>query len=72
MSQQNNATTEPIKNEMAVEALRWILDEIVNRKQEADREAKDDFTKGRRLAYFEMHEIIKSRLDILDISFDDE
>lgn len=72
MSKQNDVSEEPINNEMAVEALRWILDEVINRKQEADREVKDKFTEGRSLAYFEMLEIIKSRLDILDIRLDDE
>ena len=55
---------------MALEALRWILDEVITRKKEADREVKDDFTRGRRLAYLEMLESIEARLDILDIHLD--
>ena len=58
------------ENEMALEALKWILQEIEKRKEEADGEKNDDFSKGRSLAYFEMLDIIKSRLDILDIDLD--
>ena len=57
-------------NEMALEALKWIVHDIDERKAEADKEAaetKDDFDEGRKLAYFEVADMIKSRLDVLNI-----
>ena len=41
-------------NEMAFEALTWIVNDIYERKHEADNEVElrqDDFSKGRKLAY---------------------
>ena len=58
------------ENEMALEALKWIAQEIEERKKESEREKNDDFSKGQSLAYFEMSDIIKSRLDILGIDLD--
>ena len=57
-------------NEMALEALKWIVHDIDERKAEADKEAaetKDEFDEGRKLAYFEVADMIKSRLDVLNI-----
>ena len=61
-----------MKNEMAVEALRWIIHDIEENKTEADAEKVDDFSAGRAQAYFEVMDMIKSRLEILDVSLDDE
>ena len=55
------------ENDMAIEALKWILMDIKERKNESEKEAFDDFSKGRRLAYNEVFDIIESRLDILGI-----
>ena len=58
------------ENEMALEALKWIVHDIDERKAEADKEAaesKDEFDEGRKLAYFEVADMIKSRLDVLNI-----
>lgn len=58
------------ENEMALEALKWIIHDIDERKAEADKEAaetKDEFDEGRKLAYFEVADMIKSRLDVLNI-----
>jgi hypothetical protein len=59
-------------NEMAIEALKWIVHDIAERKKEADAEQSDDFSKGRSEAYFEVVDMIKSRLDILEIEITDE
>ena len=59
-------------NEMALEALKWIVHDIEERRAEADSEKHDDFTNGRSLAYFEMSDMIRSRLEALDIVLDDE
>ena len=61
-----------MKNEMAVEALRWIIHDIEENKTEADAEKADDFSAGRAQAYFEVMDMIKSRLEILDVSIEDE
>ena len=58
------------ENEMALEALKWIVHDIDERKAEADKEAsetKDEFDEGRKPAYFEVADIIRSRLDVLNI-----
>ena len=60
-------------NEMAFEALAWIVNDIYERKHEADNEVelrKDDFSKGRKLAYYEVTDIIISRLKVLGINID--
>ena len=59
-------------NEMALEALKWIIHDLEERKAEADAEKHDDFTRGRSLAYFEMSDMIRSRLEALDVQIDDE
>ena len=58
------------ENEMVVEALKWILKDIKERKNESEKDVFDDFSKGRRLAYNEVLDIIESRLDILGIEID--
>lgn len=55
------------ENEMAVEALKWILNDIEERKNESEKIGSDDFSKGYKFAYNEVIDIIKSRLDILGI-----
>ncbi len=55
------------ENEMALEALKWIVNDVSERKNEAEQEGKDDFSKGREMAYEEVYEMIRSRLDILNI-----
>ena len=58
------------ENEMAMEALKWIVHDIDERKEEADKEAAethDEFAEGRKLAYFEVTDMIKSRLNVLNI-----
>ena len=57
-------------NEMAVEALKWIVHDIEERKSEADAEKKDDFSAGRSLAYYEVCDMIHSRLDVLGVSLE--
>ena len=62
--------SEAEKNEMALEALKWIVHDIDERKAEADKEAEnnhDEFSEGRKLAYFEVTDMIKARLDVLNI-----
>ena len=54
-------------NEMALEALKWIINDVSERKDEAEREGKDDFSKGREMAYEEVYDMIQSRLSILNI-----
>lgn len=57
-------------NENAIEALRWIVHDIAERNEEAKQEKRDDFTSGRSLAYFEVMDMIRSRLDALDIKIE--
>ena len=63
-------------NEMAMEALRWFVSDIYQNKLEADRECEEaiseekDFKSGRSLAYFEVWDMLVSRLEILNISID--
>lgn len=58
-------------NEMAMEALNWILHDIAERKNEADAEdKKGDYEQGRAQAYFEVMDMIQSRLAILDVHVD--
>lgn len=72
MDKQNDAATDYIDNKLAVEALRLILEDVTSQKKKADQEVKDDLTRGRRLAYFEMLDIIEARLEILDIHLDND
>lgn len=60
------------KNEMAMEALKWIVHDIIERKNETEKEEKDDFSKGRSMAYFEVTDMIQSRLEILGIHLQTE
>lgn len=66
--------SEGIAVKVAVEALNRILDSIIERKQEVYKEAKETkeaFAEGQRLAFFEVVDIIRSRLEILDVRLDD-
>lgn len=60
------------ENEMAMEALKWIVHDITERKCEAEKEKKDDFSEGRSMAYFEVTDMIQSRLEILGIHLQQE
>lgn len=62
MSKQDGFT-----DEMALDALKWIVSDIAERQTEAEREKSDDFTKGRALAYWEVMDLIKSRLSALGV-----
>lgn len=57
------------KNELAMDALRWIVDDLQTRKADVD-SSTDDFTVGKRTAYFEMLEMIESRLDVMGIELE--
>jgi len=59
-------------NEMALEALKWIIHDIDERRKEADKDRHDDFAKGRSLAYFEVSDMIRSRLEALDVVLEEE
>ncbi len=62
---ENKDELDEMTNEMAVYALDWILDTIIERKQEAKKEAEETkslFDKGRNFAYYEVVDIIKNRL----------
>lgn len=59
-------------DEMALEALKWIVHDVVERKNEADREKHDDFSKGRSMAYFEVMDMIESRLAILGVELNEK
>jgi len=60
-----------MNNENAADALSWILSDIAERKKEADGEkSKSDFASGRAEAYYEVMDIIQSRLDILGVTPD--
>lgn len=54
-------------NKTAIDALESIIRDIEERKAEADVESHDDFTNGRKLAYFEVLDMIYSRVKIFDI-----
>lgn len=63
------------ENEMAAVALQWIVQTLEERYEEAIQEAassNSDFSKGRKLAYWEVMDIIQSRLEILDVHLDSE
>ena len=61
------------ENKMATEALKWIIHDIRERKKEADTEKnKDEFSEGRAQAYFEVIDMIESRLKVLDVHIENE
>lgn len=72
MSERNNMQD----NEMAMEALRWFVQDVYQNKIEADKDCETaaqedkDFKSGRSLAYFEVWDMLVSRLDILNIQID--
>ena len=60
-------------NEMALEALKWIIHDIEENRAEAEAQKNDnDFASGRSLAYFEVCDMIRSRLEILGVEIEDE
>lgn len=58
-------------DEMALEALKWIVHDVTERKNEAEQEKHDDFSKGRSMAYFEVMDMIRSRLSILGVELNE-
>lgn len=66
MSQNENFT-----DEMALEALKWIVHDVAERRDEAESEKSDDFSKGRAEAYWEVMDMIKSRLEVLGVELED-
>lgn len=51
-------------------ALKTIVHDLLANAQVAEKGMKgDDFAKGRYLAYFEVSEMIRSRLDIFEVDF---
>lgn len=58
-------------DEMALEALKWIVHDIMERKEEVWKERnKNEFEDGRSLAYEEVIDMVQSRLDILGINME--
>lgn len=54
---------------MALETLKWVAQIIQEREKEANQEYQQDkteFRSGRSLAYTEMMEIIKNRMEIME------
>ncbi len=63
------------ENEMAMEALKWIVSTIADNDEEAQQEAANEndlIAQGRAEAYWEVMDIIQSRLEILGICLDNE
>lgn len=62
---------------MAFTALQWIVATLAENNKEAQEEAdakgpEDNFVQGRAEAYFEVMDIIESRLEILDVHLEEE
>lgn len=65
MNEQNKFT-----DDMALDALKWIIGDVSERQAEAERDKTDDFSKGRALAYWEVMDMIKSRLAALGVEIE--
>lgn len=61
-----------LTEEMALEALKWIVHDVAARQTEAEQEKTDDFSKGRAQAYWEVMDMVKSRLEILGVQITDD
>lgn len=62
-----------MSSENAKDALSWILSDIAERQKEAESEKnKSDFASGRAEAYYEVMDMIRSRLNILDVALDEK
>lgn len=63
------------KNEMALEAIQWIVSTLAENNEDAQKEASDGgadalFAHGRAEAYSEVMDIIQSRVEILGVNLE--
>lgn len=52
------------------DTLSWVINDIIERQHDIEKECSNnstDFNEGRRLAYFEVIDMLKSRFEIMDI-----